>query len=78
LEKEVNELHTNVPRARFRGDRRQRGQALVEYAIILVLVSTVVIVMLFTVGNQVTNVFSNVSCALGAHCPTPPPQHDGD
>lgn len=41
---------------------------MVEYALILVLVSIVVIVILITMGNQVKNVFSNVSCALGASC----------
>ncbi len=51
---------------------RQEGQGLVEYALILVLVSIVVIVILLTMGNQIKNVFSDVVCALGA-CPAPPP-----
>jgi pilus assembly protein Flp/PilA len=45
--------------------RRQRGQGMVEYALILVLVSIVVIVILLTMGNQIANVFSNVVAALG-------------
>jgi pilus assembly protein Flp/PilA len=45
------------------GDSRQRGQGMVEYALILVLVSIVVI--LLTMGNQINNVFSNVVAALG-------------
>jgi pilus assembly protein Flp/PilA len=44
----------------------QRGQGMVEYALILVLVSIVVIVILLTMGNQINNVFSNVVAALGA------------
>jgi pilus assembly protein Flp/PilA len=44
----------------------QRGQGMVEYALILVLVSIVVIVILLTMGNQISNVFSNVVAALGA------------
>jgi pilus assembly protein Flp/PilA len=44
---------------------RQRGQGMVEYALILVLVSIVVIVILLTMGNQIQNVFSNVVAALG-------------
>ena len=44
---------------------RQRGQGMVEYALILVLVSIVVIVILLTMGNQIANVFSNVVAALG-------------
>ena len=43
-----------------------RGQSMVEYALILVLVSIVVIVILLTMGNQIQNVFSNVVAALGA------------
>jgi pilus assembly protein Flp/PilA len=42
-----------------------RGQGMVEYALILVLVSIVVIVILLTMGNQIGNVFSNVVQALG-------------
>jgi pilus assembly protein Flp/PilA len=43
----------------------QRGQGMVEYALILVLVSIVVIVILLTMGNQIQNVFSNIVAALG-------------
>jgi pilus assembly protein Flp/PilA len=46
--------------------RQQSGQGMVEYALILVLVSIVVIVILLTMGNQILNVFSNVVVALGA------------
>ena len=48
-----------------RGAVRQLGQGMVEYALILVLVSIVVIVILLTLGNQIANVFSNVVAALG-------------
>jgi pilus assembly protein Flp/PilA len=47
------------------GARKQLGQGMVEYALILVLVSIVVIVILLTMGNQIANVFSNVVAALG-------------
>ncbi len=43
---------------------RQKGQGMVEYALILVLVSIVVIAILFTMGGQIGNVFSNVTTAL--------------
>ncbi len=43
----------------------ESGQGMVEYALILVLVSIVVIVILLTMGNQIVNVFSNVVAALG-------------
>ena len=45
---------------------RQRGQGMVEYALILVLVSIVVIVVLLTMGRQINNVFSNVVVALSS------------
>lgn len=44
----------------------QRGQGMVEYALILVLVAIVVIVILLTMGNQIQNVFNNVVGALGS------------
>lgn len=43
---------------------RQRGQGLVEYALILMLVSTVAILILSTMGGQLKNDFSNVVIAL--------------
>lgn len=52
-------------RVRGRSGWSQRGQGMVEYALILVLVSIVVIVILLTMGNQIQNVFSNVVAALG-------------
>ena len=45
---------------------REEGQGMVEYALILVLVSIVVIVILLTMGGQIKNVFSNVVTALNA------------
>lgn len=50
----------------FKRLRAQRGQGMVEYALILVLVSIVVIILLLTMGNQIQNVFSNVVTALSA------------
>jgi len=45
---------------------RQRGQGMVEYGLILVLIALVVIVILQVVGGQLNNYFSNVSSALGS------------
>ena len=39
---------------------------MVEYALILVLVSIVVIVVLLTMGGQVKNMFSNIQVALSS------------
>jgi len=44
--------------------RDRRGQGMVEYALILVLIAVVVIVVLRATGQQVNNVFSNISNAL--------------
>jgi pilus assembly protein Flp/PilA len=41
-----------------------RGQGLVEYALILVLIAIVVIGVLTELGGQTSEVFSSVSCAL--------------
>lgn len=43
---------------------RQRGQGLVEYALILVLVAIVLIVVLTLMGRQIQNVFQNVANTL--------------
>ena len=58
------------------GPAGRRGQAMVEYAIILVLVAVVVVVVLITQGAAVKNVFSDVSCSF-SQC-APPPHHEGD
>jgi len=43
----------------------EEGQGMVEYALILVLIAVVVIVVLIILGNQVRNVFCNISAGLG-------------
>ena len=45
--------------------RRERGQGMVEYALILVLIAVVVLLILTTLGKQVKNVFSNISSDIG-------------
>ncbi len=44
---------------------REKGQGLVEYALILVLIAVVVIAILTLLGGQVSNVFSQITSALG-------------
>jgi pilus assembly protein Flp/PilA len=46
-------------------DDDEEGQGMTEYALILVLIAVVIIVILTVVGQQVNNVFSNVSSGLG-------------
>jgi pilus assembly protein Flp/PilA len=46
------------------GKANERGQGLVEYALILVLVAVVVIAALLVLGPIVGNVFSNINSQL--------------
>lgn len=46
-------------------NKNEKGQGLVEYALILVLVSIVVIVAATALGPQIGDVFSDVNAALG-------------
>ena len=43
---------------------KEKGQGLVEYALILVLVAIVVIVVLAILGPQIANIFSQIAKAL--------------
>jgi len=45
--------------------RLQRGQSLVEYALILVLIAIVVVVVLLTNGQAIHNLYSNIACSMG-------------
>lgn len=44
----------------------ERGQGMVEYALILVLIAVVVIVVLVILANQIQNVFCNITGGLAA------------
>ena len=44
---------------------KEKGQGLVEYALILVLIAIVVIVVLGLLGTQVSTVFQNITDGLG-------------
>ena len=44
--------------------RRERGQGMVEYAFILILIALVVIVMLITTGGQIRNMYSDITYTL--------------
>jgi pilus assembly protein Flp/PilA len=45
-------------------ERRREGQAMVEYALILVLIAVVVIGVLLLLGGQIKSMFSNIVGAL--------------
>jgi pilus assembly protein Flp/PilA len=55
-------LRSLIGQLRTRDD--EKGQGMVEYALILVLIAIVVIVIIQVVGTQVNNVFSNISNGL--------------
>ena len=44
---------------------KKKGQGLVEYALILVLIAIVVILILTFLGNRVNSVFSQIGSGLG-------------
>ena len=44
--------------------RKQKGQGLVEYALIIFIVSIAVIVLLGLLGSQINSVFSNITASL--------------
>lgn len=48
----------------LRNNDETEGQGLVEYALILVLISVVAITIMTTVGGQVSDVFQSISDAL--------------
>lgn len=43
---------------------KEKGQGMVEYALILVLIAIVVIVVLTILGTQISRVFSQISSGL--------------
>lgn len=45
---------------------KEKGQGMVEYALIIVLIAVVVIVVLTLLGTQISAVFSTIANALGA------------
>lgn len=49
--------------------RQESGQGMVEYAFILVLISLVIIITLILVGNQVFNMWSDISNGIRQAAP---------
>jgi pilus assembly protein Flp/PilA len=48
-------------------EERRRGQAMVEYALILGLIAVVVIGVLLLLGGQIKSIFTSISGALAGH-----------
>jgi pilus assembly protein Flp/PilA len=51
-------------RARFFHRKAQRGQGLVEYALIIALVAVIVIAILIVLGPQIGQIFSTITAGL--------------
>ena len=47
--------------------RRQKGQGMVEYALILALVALIVIVALIATGGQIMNLYSDIITTMCAN-----------
>jgi Flp pilus assembly pilin Flp len=58
-------MRSNVRRVSERA-RDEEGQALVEYALILGLISVVAIVLLAAIGNDITSLLERVTSALNS------------
>ncbi len=58
---EVDEAMLDAPAERG----GERGQGMVEYAFILVLVAMVVLISVVVLGRQTSNLYSNISSGLG-------------
>ena len=55
----------NVLLARLATLRREGGQGLVEYALIIALVAIVVIAALVLIGGNITNAFNSIAASVG-------------
>ncbi len=47
---------------------QEKGQGLLEYGLVLVLVATAIVAILMVLGPQIGNAFSKITCNL-AWCP---------
>jgi len=62
----LKELYEKFMLAVFNVIHNKKGQTLVEYALLLVLIAIVVYLMLKGTGLEVNRVYSKINCALGA------------
>ena len=44
----------------------ERGQGMIEYAFILILIAITLLIALQVLGNQTSNMFSNIQSAVGS------------
>jgi len=53
-----------MKKGKLRALRRRRGQTLVEYALIITIISVVAIGLLITIGGQVKTIYSNLNTSM--------------
>jgi pilus assembly protein Flp/PilA len=63
--KAMSEFFLNLYLRAVASIRSEKGQTLVEYALLLVLIAIVVYLMVKGTGKQVNCVYSTINCALG-------------
>lgn len=64
MKKEKVMFRKNLFRKLIRSIRREEGQTLSEYALILVLIAVVAIIAVTLLGNQITAVINQIANAL--------------
>ncbi len=62
--KKLQELHEKIVIRIFTALRAEKGQTLVEYALLLVLIAIVVFIMLKGTGQTVNSVYSTINSLL--------------
>jgi pilus assembly protein Flp/PilA len=62
--KGVRDMYYGLMARFFNAVSNKKGQTLVEYALLLVLIAIVVIIMVKGTGKTVNNVFSNINSSL--------------
>jgi len=64
----MSSLFSHLPKSIHAGRPNEKGQGLVEYALILTLVAVVVIVILAVMGPSIAGVFCGISLKIGGGC----------
>ncbi len=62
----VDEGMVSVPRARVPHCGSRRGQTLVEYALILAIISIVAVGVMYNLGQQVGSVYSKITSVVAS------------
>ena len=66
-------MHTKLKRAIARFRKEEKGASLIEYSILIGLISAAVITIIVSVGAWVTGEWTALQTAIGSGPPPPPP-----